>query len=172
MARRKGWEQLSSTYRKRLLGKGITEARYSQGKPIASARGHAATPEHGIAALHIAGRTETTKSYAALSARAGIMDIIPTFDTLTRAEQNRLGKLYIKSFFQRGTGEILTKAERHKRGLHPKDRKIYRHSGNEQINGRIEFQEYIDSNRKKKWNDKEDWAAFRSGYTSFSEAPA
>ena len=172
MARRKGWDQLSSTYRKRLLNKGITEDRYSQGKPIASARGHAATPEHGIATLRIEGRTVTTKSYAALAARAGIIDIIPVFDTLTRAEQNRLGKLYIKSFFARGTGGILTKDQRHKRRLSPKDRRIYRHSGDEQINGRIEFQEYIDSNREKKWDDKEDWTAFRSGYTSFSEAPA
>ena len=168
MARRKGWDQLSSTYRKRLLNKGITEARYSQGKPIASARGHAATPEHGTVTLRIAGRTVTTKSYAALAARAGIIDIIPVFDTLTRAEQNRLGKLYIKSFFERGTGPPLTKAERHKRGLHPKDRRMYRGIGDEQINGRFEFQEYVDTNRSQ-W-DSEDWVKFRHGYSSLSEA--
>lgn len=168
MANRKGWSQLSDTYRKRLQSNGITQSDYTTGKTLGSARGHAATPEHAVVTLTVQGRKITTRSYAAMGVRAGILDIIPTFDTLSRSEQNRLGKLYIKSFFERGTGEKLTKPERAKRGLHPKDRNVMRHAGDEQINGRIEFQQYVDENRDT-WSN-EDWKNFRSGYATFSAA--
>jgi hypothetical protein len=46
--RRKGWSTLSKTYRDRLLRNGITEARYNRGHKLDVARGHAATPEHGV----------------------------------------------------------------------------------------------------------------------------
>ena len=160
MANRKGWEQLSDSYRNRLQNKGITKSSYSSGKSIETARGHSTTPEHSRVTLTVQGRTTVTRSYAAMAARAGVTDIIPTFDTLTRTEQNRLGKLYVKSFFEKGTGELLNKAERKDRNLHPKDRRVYRHAGDEQINGRIEFQEQV-SLLRSAWKDKEDYAEFR-----------
>ena len=168
MANRKGWDQLSDSYRNRLQNNGITQASYTSGKTLESARGHSTTPEHSRVTLTVQGRTTVTRSYAAMGVRAGILDIIPTFDTLTRTEQNRLGKLYIKSFFEKGTGDKLNKTERTKRGLHPKDRNVMRHAGEEQINGRLEFQEYVDTERGN-WND-EDWKNFRTGYASFSTA--
>src|SRR5271155_981650 len=45
---RKGWQQLSPGYRNRLTKNGITKAQYDAGKSLAKARGHQATPEHGI----------------------------------------------------------------------------------------------------------------------------
>ena len=173
MAKRKGWVDLSITYRNRLQGKGITEKQYSAGTSLEAARGHVATPEHARVTLTVQGRTTVTRSYAAMAVRGGVLDILPTFDSLSRAEQNRVGKLYIKSFFEKGTGGLLNKAEKQKRGLHPKDRRVYRHAGEEQINGRIEFQQFVDENRKKKkrgsagWNNT-DWEDFRTGYATFS----
>lgn len=168
MANRKGWYQLSDNYRKRLQVNGITESAYTSGKSTSAARGHATTPEHARVSLTVQGRTTVTRSYAAMGVRAGILDIIPTFDTLPRSEQNRLGKLYVKSFFEKGTGEKLDKAQRAKRGLHPKDRHVARQAGDEQINGRMEFQEYVDENRDQ-WNS-DDWKNFRTGYATFSAA--
>ena len=173
MANRKGWDALSTTYRQRLQNNGITQTQYTSGKTLETARGHSTTPEHARVTLTVQGRTTVTRSYAAMAARGGITDIIPTFDSLSRAEQNRIGKLYVKSFFEKGTGGVLNKTEKQGRGLHPKDRRVYRHAGEEQINGRIEFQQYVDENRKKKkkgtagWNDT-DWEDFRTGYTTFS----
>lgn len=48
MARRKGWDSLSRDYRERLTRRGITKSQYEHGRPLAGARGHGATPEHGI----------------------------------------------------------------------------------------------------------------------------
>jgi hypothetical protein len=47
-AKRKAWESLSGPYRKRLERYGITKSQYERGRPLAGARGHGATPEHGI----------------------------------------------------------------------------------------------------------------------------
>jgi hypothetical protein len=47
-SRRKGWDNLSPGYRKRLESKGITKARYDRGHKLDVARGHAETPEHGL----------------------------------------------------------------------------------------------------------------------------
>ena len=169
MAERQGWNNLSIAYRNRLQSKGITESHYTSGKSISVARGHATTPEHGRVTLTVQGRTTVTRSYAAMGVRAGILDIIPTFDTLPRAEQNRLGKLYVQSFFEKGTGDKISKSDRIKRGLHPKDRHVYRHAGDEQINGRMEFQQWVDENRSA-WDDKGDYAKFRLGYATFAAA--
>lgn len=167
MVNRKGWSDLSDSYRKRLQGNGITASAYTSGKSLDAARGHQGTPEHARVSLTVQGRTTTTRSYGGMAVRGGILDIIPTFDDLSRAEQNRLGKLYIKSFFERGTGEVLNKEERKKRGLHSKDRKVYRHAGDVQINGRMEFQQYIAENRSE-WDDIEDYIKFRAGYATFT----
>ena len=42
---RKGWESLSSGYRKRLEKGGISKSGYERGESLAKARGHAKTPE-------------------------------------------------------------------------------------------------------------------------------
>lgn len=42
---RKGWDQLSDTYRERLERSGISRSDYSSGASLASARGHGSTPE-------------------------------------------------------------------------------------------------------------------------------
>jgi hypothetical protein len=46
MAIRKGWNQLSQSYRNRLSKGGMTEARYNAGESLKKARGHAKTPEN------------------------------------------------------------------------------------------------------------------------------
>jgi hypothetical protein len=46
--RRRGWESLSPEYRARLARRGITKSQYEHGRPLAGARGHGATPEHGL----------------------------------------------------------------------------------------------------------------------------
>src|SRR5260370_34545619 len=46
--KRKGWESLSKTYRDRLSRRGITKSQYEHGRPLSGARGHGATPEHGL----------------------------------------------------------------------------------------------------------------------------
>lgn len=170
MAKRKGWNQLSDTYRKRLQNKGITESQYTGNASLETARGHRTTPEHARVTLTVQGRTTVTRSYAAMAIRGGILDIIPfeSFEALPRTEQNRLGKLYVKSFFEKGTGKILDKEGRKKRNLHPNDRRVYRAAGDEQINGRIEFQQYVSENRSE-WSDQ-DWGEFRTGYATFSAA--
>lgn len=43
--RRKGWDNLSPAYRRRLEKGGVGRAQYESGAPIRSARGHAKTPE-------------------------------------------------------------------------------------------------------------------------------
>jgi hypothetical protein len=47
--RRKSWESLSPSYRGRLSRGGVTRSQFESGAPIRKARGHAKTPEHGIA---------------------------------------------------------------------------------------------------------------------------
>lgn len=168
MARRKGWSELSDAYKKRLQRNGITATAYRQGASLQRSRGHAATPEHGTVKLTTSGLTSAARSYSALAVRAGITEIIPHFDTLTRAEQNRLGKLWLDSFFTPGKGTVLTPAERTLRGLHPKDKRVYRHASDAQINGRIEFQQWVDENRSS-WNT-EDWVKFKTAYAVFSQA--
>jgi hypothetical protein len=46
--KRKAWEALSGPYRKRLSRHGITKSQYENGRPLSGARGHGATPEHGL----------------------------------------------------------------------------------------------------------------------------
>lgn len=46
--RRRPWESLSENYRKRLSRYGITKSQYESGRPLSGARGHGATPEHGL----------------------------------------------------------------------------------------------------------------------------
>lgn len=49
MARqRRAWESLSDAYRKRLSRGGITKRDYERGRNLSAARGHFATPEHGL----------------------------------------------------------------------------------------------------------------------------
>lgn len=43
---RKGWDELSSTYRKRLINSGVTRQQYDTGHSLRKARGHEFTPEH------------------------------------------------------------------------------------------------------------------------------
>lgn len=45
---RRGWESLSPAYRGRLSRYGITKSQYESGRPLSGARGHGATPEHGL----------------------------------------------------------------------------------------------------------------------------
>jgi len=45
---RRSWDSLSPAYRGRLSRYGITRHQYESGRPLSGARGHGATPEHGI----------------------------------------------------------------------------------------------------------------------------
>lgn len=46
--RRRSWESLSPAYKARLSRHGITRQAYEGGSNLSAARGHAATPEHGV----------------------------------------------------------------------------------------------------------------------------
>jgi hypothetical protein len=46
--KRRSWESLSPAYRARLSRYGITKSQYEHGRPLSGARGHGATPEHGL----------------------------------------------------------------------------------------------------------------------------
>lgn len=46
--RRRAWESLTPAYRQRLSRYGITKSQYESGRPLRGARGHGATPEHGL----------------------------------------------------------------------------------------------------------------------------
>ena len=49
MARkRRAWESLSPKYRERLQRGGVTKRDYERGRNLSAARGHYATPEHGL----------------------------------------------------------------------------------------------------------------------------
>jgi hypothetical protein len=46
--KRRAWESLTPEYRKRLQRGGITKRDYERGRNLSAARGHYATPEHGL----------------------------------------------------------------------------------------------------------------------------
>lgn len=48
MAKRKGWSDLSTGYRRRLERDGITRSKYERGTDLGKARGHGRTPEHPL----------------------------------------------------------------------------------------------------------------------------
>jgi hypothetical protein len=60
VAKRRSWESLSPAYRNRLSRYGITKSQYERGRPLAGARGHGQTPEHG---LKSAVKSENVKKY-------------------------------------------------------------------------------------------------------------
>ena len=66
---RKGWEQLSEGYRKRLERAGITKSKYEKGESIKAARGHAEPPERPREAYSREGR----KKYRNYLERAGTL---------------------------------------------------------------------------------------------------
>src|SRR5690242_1733985 len=45
-AKRKGWDNLTESYRARLIRGGMTKSQYESGASLAQYRGHAKTPEH------------------------------------------------------------------------------------------------------------------------------
>jgi len=45
---RRAWESLSPDYRARLIRNGISQRDYERGRNLSAARGHFATPEHGL----------------------------------------------------------------------------------------------------------------------------
>lgn len=55
---RKGWNELSDAYRKRLERAGITKGKYDKGESIKAARGHAKTPERPSEAYSVQGRSK------------------------------------------------------------------------------------------------------------------
>lgn len=60
MAIRRGWEQLSESYRSRLVKGGVTRSDYEAGVSLKGARGHKATPEN---ARELAKHPEKFKEY-------------------------------------------------------------------------------------------------------------
>lgn len=58
MSKRKGWDELSDDYRKRLQRKGITKGQYESGVSIKGARGHSNTPERPADAYTPQGRKQ------------------------------------------------------------------------------------------------------------------
>lgn len=53
MARqRRAWESLSPAYRARLSRNGISKRDYERGRNLSAARGHYATPEHGLKSVN------------------------------------------------------------------------------------------------------------------------
>lgn len=82
-SKRKGWDSLSPAYQKRLQRNGITEAAYSQGLSIRGARGHREAPEHA------------KYRKLAAQARVDIKNTVPEFDTLSKAEQENLARVWV-----------------------------------------------------------------------------
>lgn len=138
---RKGWDSLSSAYKKRLQSNGITKAEYSKGASIAGARGHAATPEHG--------------GYKKIAGRLGIAEYIPEFFDLERAEQEEIGQDWVTGFMSRGKGDVVNPRRR-------KGERIKRRASDEQIKARQRFMRFMDETEG--GMTKENWAAFRVEY--------
>lgn len=150
MARRKPWNQLSANVQKRYLRNGITPAMHAQGASIQAARGHAYTPEHGGPSF---GR----------QALANNIDLVVTdFAFLSRAEQNRVGKLWNTGFFTKGNGRPLTPEERIQRGIHPSDKRVYRKPSAEQVDARFDFQDWY----REEYGefDRNEWKLYRQAY--------
>lgn len=144
--KRKGWESLSPAYRKRLERNGITASAYAQGASLQKARGHRTTPEHG--------------GWKKKAVKEGISFIIPEYHELPRAEQERLGRLWVKGFMSRGEGEIANPKRR-------KGERIQRRASVEQIIARMDFIEWMDENEGGLTAER--WTDFREAYkASFS----
>lgn len=92
-SRRKGWSELSPSYRARLERNGVTESQYTSGASIRSARGHAVTPER-------------LTGYRRIANEMGISFIAPEYDeyaeALTAEEQSEIARDFVRGFMTRG----------------------------------------------------------------------
>src|ERR1700719_2004143 len=70
--RRRAWESLSEPYRKRLQRHGITKSQYEHGRPLAGARGHGATPGHGLKSAKA-----TSKKYGDYIRKRAVPEVRP-----------------------------------------------------------------------------------------------
>lgn len=149
MVNRKGWGELSPSYRRRLISHGITESHYEQGLSLQKARGHGATPERKGAYLSVAKRT-------------GIREIIPDFDELDPQDQNTLARNWVKGFMSRAQGPI--KNPNRKKGV-----RAVKGASDEQIIARMDFEEYVST--RESGMSADDWKRYRELYRmTFSAA--
>lgn len=123
MAKRKGWDDLSPAYRKRLSNKGISKRSYTQGASIKSARGHKTTHEHG--------------GYRKKAIQLGIDEYAPIFDDLSVKGKEELSKAFLDGFMSKGKGDI--RNPKRKRG-----ERIRRGASDNQIKARQRFQYLMD----------------------------
>jgi hypothetical protein len=155
-SKRRGWNALSAAYRSRLIRHGITEESYSQGANIRAARGHRSTPEHG----------RSRSGWAAIARSHSIHSFLPMFDALPRSEQERIGEAWIKGHWQKWNGPPMSPAERSRRGISKRDRKLYRRQSDAQVGFQMDFdQAYYELNQEEEWGSNE-WKRFRAEYSA------
>ena len=141
MAQRKGWEDLTKSYRQRLERAGVTEEQYRLGEAIHRARGHAATPEH--------------REYRGLGKRLGLDRLLPEYGDLDREDQERAAQLYVQGFMSKGRGKVLNP---HRKKGDP----VRRAASKEQVVARMDFLDIMDEYGESM--DKEDWKFFKAAY--------
>lgn len=124
---RKGWANLSPSYRQRLSNAGITKTDYESGSSITAARGHSRTPEHG-------------NTWGRLAKQRQVDRIVPDFDSLDKATQNRIGRDWVQGYGMTGV-----------------------RANNARISARNRFDEWFARNEGKEWG-KEQWATYRNLY--------
>lgn len=123
---RKAWEQLSPSYQRRLARAGITPEQHESGSDIRSARGHRNTPEHG--------------SWGRLAKQRQVDRIVPEWDSLDKATQNRIGRDWVMGY---GLTGVPVNSQRR--------------------SARNKFDEWFARNSGKNWG-KEQWATYRNLY--------
>lgn len=170
MAKRKAWEELKPSYRKRLLSHGITKSIHESGRgKLEDARGHSITPEHG--------GTPKWETLATTKATVDIHTVLPDFDSLGPATKERVAEAWVVGSLQRGRGRKLNAAERLKHGLHPSDKHILRHPSDAQIRAKFDFESFYAEHTGREFDaklnkqDPGNWARYREAYKlSFSQA--
>lgn len=162
MAKRKTWEQLSPTYRKRLLANGITPEQHANPQTaISKARGHRFTPEHGGPPKWYQIAQKTTPS---------IYTFVPDLDNFPAEQREQVSKDWIQGFIQPGRGRRLTADEKRKRGKHRADKKVYRKPSAAQIVSKFDFEEFFAEYSGEEFGSDE-WKEYREQYRqSFSSA--
>lgn len=135
-SKRKGWEELSPTYRRRLTRQGVTPEAYARGESIRAARGHSRTPER------LAG-------YEKLALDMGMAYVVPSYDeyreALTPAERGKLARDYVLGFMTPGSTKKPTKRN------------------DARIMARMDFMRFVQEELDEPM-DRDNWRAFRAAY--------
>lgn len=165
----KQWNALKPATRTRYVNKftalGLNPRDYYlSGANLSAGRGHINTPEHP-------GRSTVIR----FAEQHAINHYIPKseWDTLPVAERRQMAEWYKQRFFTKGQGALLSKAERHARGVKPGDKRTFRHFSQEQNEAEVFFMMKLVEVRGEDW-DREDWNYYRTEayYSTFNDQAA